>query len=78
MAHDAVREAAVIGRPDPRWSERPYAFVVTDRPVTTDELRDFLAGRVARWWVPDDYAFVEAIPRTSTGKFDKKQLRARL
>lgn len=75
MAHPAIREAAVIGRPDPRWSERPLAYLVVDRPVAPEELDEFLAPRVARWWIPEDFRIIEAIPRTSTGKFDKKQLR---
>jgi fatty-acyl-CoA synthase len=75
MSHPAVREAAVVGRPDDRWGERPSAFVVTDRVVEVAELRDHLVGRVAKWWIPDDFRRVEDIPRTSTGKFDKKVLR---
>jgi fatty-acyl-CoA synthase len=78
MAHPAVDEAAVIARPDERWSERPLACVVLNRDVSTAELREFLADRVAKWWLPDDFAFVEAIPRTSVGKFDKKVLRDQL
>jgi len=78
MAHPAVREAAVIARPDPRWSERPLACVVADRDVTADELREFLAERVAKWWLPDDFAFIAEIPKTSVGKFDKKVLRTEL
>ena len=68
MAHPSVREAAVVGRPDERWGERPAAFVVTDGAVDTDELRDHLTGRVAKWWIPDDFRLVESIPRTSTGQ----------
>ncbi|MBB3082521.1 fatty-acyl-CoA synthase [Geodermatophilus sabuli] len=78
MAHPSVHEAAVVGRPDARWGERPAAFVVTDRAVDTDELRDHLTGRVAKWWIPDDFRRLEHIPRTSTGKFDKKALRESL
>ncbi len=78
MAHPSVREAAVVGRPDERWGERPAAFVVTDGTVETDELRDHLTGRVAKWWIPDDFRLVESIPRNSTGKFDKKTLREAL
>lgn len=78
MAHPSVREAAVIGRPDARWGERPAAFVVTDTAVDTDELRDHLTGRVAKWWIPDDFRRMDSIPRTSTGKFDKKALRENL
>ncbi|WP_280436603.1 long-chain-fatty-acid--CoA ligase [Nocardia carnea] len=75
MAHPSVREAAVVGRPDDRWGERPAAFVVTDGAVGIDELREHLSGRVAKWWIPDDFRVIENIPRTSTGKFDKKLLR---
>ncbi len=75
MAHPSVREAAIVGRPDDRWGERPAAFVVTDGAVGADELREHLSGRVAKWWVPDDFRVIDNIPRTSTGKFDKKLLR---
>jgi fatty-acyl-CoA synthase len=78
MAHPRVREAAVVGRPDARWSERPHAFVVLDGPLDEEELRVFLAERVAKWWIPDSFDVVDAIPRTSTGKFDKLDLRKRL
>ncbi|HEX6500388.1 MAG TPA: fatty acid--CoA ligase [Micromonosporaceae bacterium] len=78
MAHPAVLEAAVVGVPDTKWDERPLATVVV-KPganVTVEELRDFLADRVARWQVPERWAFIEAVPRTSVGKFDKKVLRS--
>ena len=80
MAHPAVREAAVIARPDERWSERPLACVVLEpgRSAEPAELREFLAERVAKWWLPDAFAFVAEIPKTSVGKFDKKVLRAML
>jgi fatty-acyl-CoA synthase len=77
MEHPAVESAAVIALPDERWSERPLACVVA-AGVGAAELREFLAGRVAKWWLPDEFAFVEEIPLTSTGKFDKKELRAML
>jgi fatty-acyl-CoA synthase len=79
MAHPAVAEAAVIGIPDEKWQERPLVAVVT-RPghqVTAAELRDFLVGKVARWQLPENWAFIEEVPKTSVGKFDKKLLRAR-
>ncbi len=78
MAHPDVVEASVIGVPDPRWQERPLACVVrrTGSQLSTDELRAFLATRVARWWLPERWSFVAEIPKTSVGKFDKKQLRA--
>ena len=79
-AHPAVAEAAVIARPDERWTERPLACVVlTDgSAVTGDDLRQYLATRVPKWWLPDDFAFIDAVPKTSTGKFNKKALRERL
>jgi fatty-acyl-CoA synthase len=78
MGHPAVQEAAVIGIPDEKWTERPLACVVL-RPgavATAAELRDFLAEKVARWQQPENWAFVTEIPKTSVGKFDKKALRA--
>jgi fatty-acyl-CoA synthase len=78
MAHPAVHEAAVIAVPDPRWDERPLACVVPREgaSVTAEELAQFLAGKVARWWIPERFAFVAEVPKTSVGKFDKKVLRA--
>jgi len=69
----------VVGVPDERWQERPLAAVVLqdDAAVTADELRDYLADKVVRWWLPERWTFVEAIPRTSVGKYDKKTIRAR-
>jgi fatty-acyl-CoA synthase len=77
MAHPAVAEAAVIALPHPKWSERPLACVVLreGQTVTKDDIIAFLDGRVARWWLPDDVAFVAEIPKTSVGKFSKKDLR---
>jgi fatty-acyl-CoA synthase len=79
MAHPAVLEAAVIGIPDERWGERPLACVVLRPGAKADaaELADFLAATVARWQVPENWAFVAEIPKTAVGKFDKKVLRAR-
>jgi len=79
MAHPAVQEAAVIGIRDERWGERPLACVVL-RPgakAGAAELAGFLDGKVARWQVPEYWAFVAEIPKTAVGKFDKKVLRAR-
>ncbi len=81
MAHPKVLEAAVIAMPDPQWGERPLACVVP-RPeargsLSEDELRAHLASRVARWWLPDRYLFLDELPKTSVGKFDKKVLRQR-
>ena len=75
MAHPAVIEAAVIAVPDERWDERPLACVVVESGIEPAELETFLAGYVAKWQVPENWAFVEAIPKTSVGKFDKKALR---
>jgi fatty-acyl-CoA synthase len=79
MAHPKVFEAAVVAVPDPRWQERPLACVVArpDETIDAEELAEFLSDRVARWWVPENWAFVGEIPKTSVGKFDKKVLRAR-
>jgi fatty-acyl-CoA synthase len=78
MAHPAVQEAAVIGVPDKRWGERPLACVVLRAGATADaaELAKFLGEKVARWQVPENWAFVSEIPKTAVGKFDKKVLRA--
>jgi fatty-acyl-CoA synthase len=79
MAHPDVLEASVIGVPDPRWDERPLACVVRREgsEVTADELREFLAGKMARWQLPERWTFIDEVPKTSVGKFDKKVLRAR-
>ena len=78
MAHPAVLEAAVVGVPDPRWDERPLATVVLREGATAsvEELRQFLGERVARWQLPERWAFIEAVPKTSVGKFDKKVIRS--
>jgi fatty-acyl-CoA synthase len=80
MAHPDVVEAAVIAKPDERWAERPLCCVVLREgaDASAEELREHLRPRVAKWWLPDEFAFVEEIPKTSVGKFDKKVLRARL
>jgi fatty-acyl-CoA synthase len=80
MSHPDVVEAAVIAKPDERWSERPLCCVVLREgsEASAEDLLDHLRGRVAKWWLPDEFAFVEEIPKTSVGKFDKKVLRARL
>jgi fatty-acyl-CoA synthase len=79
IAHPAVLEAAVVGVPDERWQERPLAVVVLDEGASADaaELREFLADKVVRWWLPERWAFIEQVPRTSVGKYDKKTIRAR-
>ena len=80
MAHPDVIEAAVIAKPDERWSERPLCCVVLREGATPDaeELVEHLRPRVAKWWLPDEYAFIAEVTKTSVGKFDKKVLRARL
>ena len=79
IAHPQVREAAVVGVPDDRWQERPLAAVVLQdgAAVTADDLRNYLADKVVRWWLPERWTFVDEIPRTSVGKYDKKTIRAR-
>ena len=77
LSHPAVANAAAIGVPHPKWDERPV-LVVEPRPgmtVSADELRAHLEGRIARWWMPDDYVLVEAIPLGATGKINKLALR---
>jgi fatty-acyl-CoA synthase len=77
MAHPAIREAVVVGVADERWQERPLAAVVVQegQSVTADELKAWLADRVAKWWVPERWTFIDEVPKTSVGKFDKKVLR---
>jgi len=77
MGHPGVKEAAVVAVPHPKWAERPLAVVVKKdgAEVTQEELRGYLATKVAKWAVPDAWAFVETIPRTSAGKFLKSELR---
>jgi fatty-acyl-CoA synthase len=79
MAHPSVLEASVIGVPDPRWQERPLACVVvkSEGDIDAGALAAFLGERVAKWQVPERWAFIEEVPKTSVGKFDKKVLRAR-
>ena len=79
MAHPDVFEAAVVAIPDERWDERPLVCVVARPGATAPSpaaLLEFLGPRVAKWWLPDQWAFLEAIPKTSVGKFDKKVIRA--
>ncbi len=79
MAHEDVVEAAVVAVPHERWRERPLACVVVrdGADLSAEELLDFLDGEFPDWWLPDDVAFVDEVPRTATGKFDKKVLRDR-
>jgi fatty-acyl-CoA synthase len=79
MAHPQVAEAAVIGVPHPRWSERPLACVVPEAgsAPTKEEIVAYLEGKVAKWQLPDDIVFIDEVPKTSVGKFSKKTLRDR-
>jgi len=79
IAHPAVAEAAVIGAPHPKWQERPLLIIVRKpaQELTREAMLQFLAGRVAAWWLPDDVAFVEELPHTATGKLHKLKLRER-
>jgi fatty-acyl-CoA synthase len=79
IAHPDVVEAAVVGVPDERWQERPLAVVVAKEgsAVKAGDLRNFLADKVVRWWLPERWTFVDEIPRTSVGKYDKKTIRSR-
>jgi fatty-acyl-CoA synthase len=77
MAHPGIAEAAVIGVAHPKWQERPLLVVVrkAGRELTRDDVLAFLHDRVARWWLPDDVAFVDELPHTATGKLLKTKLR---
>jgi fatty-acyl-CoA synthase len=81
MGHPKVLEAAVIAVPHEKWQERPLACVVPKPEfkgqLTAQEILDYLTPRVAKWWLPDEVTFIEAVPKTSVGKFDKKVLRER-
>jgi fatty-acyl-CoA synthase len=77
IGHPGVAEAAVIGVPHPKWSERPLLIVVqkSDYALKQQELLTWLEGKVAKWWIPEEVAFVSALPYTATGKVSKKDLR---
>ena len=77
MGHPDVAEAAVIGVPDPKWDERPLAAVVpvAGASVSFDELREYLGDKIAKWQLPEHWAYIDEVPKTSVGKFDKKTLR---
>ncbi|HOJ13139.1 MAG TPA: AMP-binding protein, partial [Deltaproteobacteria bacterium] len=78
MAHPKVLEAAIIGVPHPKWQERPLACIVCSpgQSLTADEIKDFLKDKVkASWWIPDEIIFLPELPKTSVGKFNKRELR---
>ena len=80
MAHPDVREAAIVGVPHPKWTERPLACVVLKEGVEPSEekkteILEFLAPQIAKWWMPDALEFIDEVPKTSVGKFSKKDLR---
>jgi fatty-acyl-CoA synthase len=81
MTHPKVLEAAVVGLPHPKWQERPVGFVVP-RPehrdsICADEIIAHLSAHFMKWWLPDEIRFIDEVPKTSVGKFDKKTLRAK-
>jgi fatty-acyl-CoA synthase len=78
MAHPKIKEAAVIAIPDPKWSERPLASIVlvdTNDKLTDEELIEFLSRDFAKYQVPTNYVYINEVPKTSVGKFDKKEIR---
>ncbi len=81
IAHPGVLEAAVIAIPHPAWQERPLACVVPNdahgQTLQKAEILDYIRPRFAPWWLPDDVVFLDEIPKTTVGKFDKKLLRDR-
>ena len=81
MSHPKAIEAAVIAVPHPKWQERPLACVVPKPEfkgqLAAQEIMDHLTPRVAKGWLPDEVVFIDAVPKTSVGKFDKKVLRER-
>ncbi len=79
MGHPSIREAAVIGVPHPRWSERPLACVVLEagHELSKEQVLDFIRPHLAKWQMPDDVVFIDEVPKTSVGKFSKKTLRDR-
>ena len=79
MSHPKVKEAAVVGIPHPKWDERPLACVVLKdgETATGEEILEHLKPLVAKWWLPDAVEFIDEVPKTSVGKFSKKDLRTR-
>jgi fatty-acyl-CoA synthase len=79
MSHPAVKEAAVVGIPHPKWDERPLAAVVLKEgeTATAEEILEHIKPLVAKWWMPDAVEFIDEVPKTSVGKFSKKDLRTK-
>ena len=77
MGHEAVAEAAVIGVPHPKWTERPLLIIIKAEgaELTREDMLGWLEGKIAKWWIPDDVVFVDEIPHTATGKIKKIELR---
>ncbi|MBT8099861.1 MAG: AMP-binding protein, partial [Gammaproteobacteria bacterium] len=77
MGHEAVAEAAVIGVPHPKWTERPILIIILadGAELSREEMLSWLDGKIAKWWIPDDVVFVDEIPHTATGKIKKIELR---
>ena len=79
MGHPKVMEAAVIAIPHPKWQERPLAVIAPlpqfRNSLAKEEILNFLSGKVAKWWLPDEVVFVDTVPKTSVGKFNKRALR---
>ncbi len=78
-----VGEVAIIGKSDPKWGERPIAFITIHGKITKEYVLDYLtkfveSGRILKWWIPDDIIILDNMPKTSTGKIDKKELRKKL
>lgn len=76
IGHPDIVEASVVSAPDPKWVERPVAFIVTSNEVSVDQLKGYLKERFPSFWVPDRFEVIEDLPKTSVGKFDKKRLRS--
>ena len=78
VGHPDVAVAAVIGRPHPKWDERPLLLIepIAGRSPTEQDLLAFLEGKIAKWWMPDAVLVIDQVPLGSTGKIDKKELRA--
>jgi fatty-acyl-CoA synthase len=74
--YPGVTAAAVVGVPDPRWQERPRAYLVTSLPIDLANVKESLAERFPRFWIPDEFVLTASLPLTSVGKYDKKRLRA--